>query len=97
MQKLTIFIATVLPHFNTLPALICRFIKKLFTNELYEYIKSKYRKSSKETRRSYSFFEGLNAGLIKIWPGFGHFCLLFFKFFLRVLLECGSYSRAALD
>ena len=39
-----------------------------------------YRKSSKETRGSYSFFEGLNASLIRILPKFLHFCLLFFKF-----------------
>ena len=46
----------------------------------------------------YSFSEGPNVGLIRIWSKFGHFCLLFFKFSAglvktRVLLEGGSYSR----
>ena len=37
--------------------------------------KGKYRKSSKETRGSYSFSGGTNAGLIRIWSEFVHFCL----------------------
>ena len=37
-------------------------------------------------------------GLIRIWPKFRHFCLLFFKFSaglirMRVLFEGGSLSR----
>ena len=57
-----------------------------------------YRKSSKETRGSYSFSEGPNAGLIRIWPEFRLFCILFFKFpagLIRmwVLFEGGSLSR----
>ena len=57
-----------------------------------------YRKSSKETCGSYSFSEGPNAGLIRIWPEFVHFCLLFLKFsacHIRtwVLFEDGSPSR----
>ena len=56
---------------------------------------SKYRISSKETRGSYFFFEGPNAGLIRIWPEFVHFCLLFLSF-LRILKERGSYLRASL-
>ena len=47
---------------------------------------------------SYSFSEGPNADLIRIWPKFGHFCLLFSKFFaglirMRVLFEGGFLSR----
>ena len=58
----------------------------------------KYRKCSKETRGSYAFSEGPNAGLIRIWPLFRHFCLLFFKLSaglirMRVLFEGGSLSR----
>ena len=57
-----------------------------------------YRKSSKETRGYYSFSEGPNAGFIRVWTQFGHFCLLFFKFSaglirMRVLFEGGSLSR----
>ena len=57
-----------------------------------------YRKSSKETRGSYSFFEGPNAGLIRTWLKFEHFCLLCFKFSaglirMHVLFEGGSLSR----
>ena len=55
----------------------------------------RYRKSSKETRGSYSFSEGANAGLIRILPNFCIFAYCFLSF-LRVLLECGSYSRAGL-
>ena len=54
-----------------------------------------YRKSSKETRGSYSFSEGPNAGLIRILPNFSIFAYCFLSS-LRVLLECGSYSRADL-
>ena len=54
-----------------------------------------YRKSSKETRGSYSFSEHKNAGLIRILPNFCIFAYCFLSF-LRVLLECGSYSRAGL-
>ena len=58
----------------------------------------KYRKSSKETHGSYSFSEGPNAGLLRIWPKFGHFYLLFFNFAaglirMRVLFEGRSLSR----
>ena len=58
----------------------------------------KYRKSSKETCGSFSFFDGPNASLIRISSEFGHFCLLFFKFSaglirMRVLFEGGSLSR----
>ena len=61
-------------------------------------ILQRYRKSSKETRGCYFFFEGPNAGLIRIWPKFGHFCLMFFKssaglIRMRVLFEGGSLSR----
>ena len=57
-----------------------------------------YRKSSKETRVSYSSSNGPNAGLIRIWPRFLHFGLLFFKLSaglirMRVLFEGGSLSR----
>ena len=58
----------------------------------------KYRKSSKETRGSYSFSEGPNAGLIIIWLKFGHFCLLIIMFAaglirMQVLFEGGFLSR----
>ena len=56
---------------------------------------SVYRKSSKQTRGSYSFSEGPNAGLIRILSDsciFAHW----FLSFLRALLECGSYSRTGL-
>ena len=57
-----------------------------------------YCKSSKETHGSYSFFEGPNAGLIRTWLKFEHFCLLCFKFSvglirMHVLFEGGSLSR----
>ena len=57
-----------------------------------------YRKSSKETRGSYSFSEGSNAGLIRILPKFGHFCLLIIMFAvglirMRVLFKGGSLLR----
>ena len=47
---------------------------------------------------SCSFSDGPNAGLIRILPEFGHFCLLFSKFSagvirMRVLFEGGSLSR----
>ena len=54
-----------------------------------------YRNSSKETRGSYSYSEGPNAGLIRILLNFCIFAYCFLSF-LRVLLECGSYSRAGL-
>ena len=57
-----------------------------------------YRKSSKETRGSYSFSEAPTAGLIRILAKFCSFYLLFFKFTaglirMRVLFEGGSLSR----
>ena len=53
-----------------------------------------YCKSSKETRGSYSFSEGPNAGLIRIWV----FLPIVFKFAaglirIWVLFEGGSLSR----
>ena len=53
---------------------------------------TKYRKSSKETRGSYSFSEGANAGLIRILPNFCIFAYWFLSL-LRVLFEGGSLSR----
>ena len=57
-----------------------------------------YRKSSKETRGSYSSSEAPTAGLIRILVDFCSFYLLFFKFTaglirMRVLFEGGSLSR----
>ena len=57
-----------------------------------------YRKSSKETRGSYSFSEAPTAGLIRNLVKFCSFYLLFFKFTaglirMRVLFEGGSLSR----
>ena len=70
----------------------------MFPTVRFEKTENTYRKSSKETRGSYSFSEGSNAGLIRVWPQFCHFCLLFFKFSaglirMRVLFEGGSLSR----
>ena len=70
-------------------------IQECFYNFHYD---MKYRKSSKETRGSYSFSEGPNAGLIRVWPQFLHFCLQFLKFSaglirMRVLFEGGSLLR----
>ena len=48
-----------------------------------------------QKRPAYSFSEGPDAGLIRILPNFCTFAYCFLSF-LRVLLECGTCSRAGL-
>ena len=74
------------------------FSHKKQTSMFFYKIPFMYRKSSKETRGSYSFSEAPTAGLIRNLVKFCSFYLLFFKFTaglirMRVLFEGGSLSR----